>query len=55
MPWGDVIVDGKPRGRSPVTVRLNAGPHDVTILRQGVPTKQRVELKPGESRRLLVE
>ncbi len=55
MPWGDVVIDGKARGRSPVTVRLNAGTHDVTVVRQGVETKQRVDLKPGETRRVMVE
>src|SRR5690606_34512651 len=31
IPMGDVIIDGKSRGRAPVTARLSPGPHEVRV------------------------
>jgi serine/threonine protein kinase len=55
VPFGEVSIDGRTRGQAPITTRLSAGSHDVTVVRQGVPSSQRVVLAAGESRRLLVK
>ena len=31
-PWGDIVVDGKPRGRTPATLTLSAGPHTIEVI-----------------------
>jgi hypothetical protein len=31
-PWGDIVVDGKPRGRTPATLTLPAGPHTIEVI-----------------------
>ncbi|CAN5827414.1 hypothetical protein BH11MYX3_BH11MYX3_49520 [soil metagenome] len=30
-PWGDIVVDGKPRGRTPATLTLSAGKHTIEV------------------------
>lgn len=55
IPYGDVLIDGRPRGRAPVTTRVDPGPHEITVMRQGVRTTQRVTLAAGESRRVLIQ
>jgi len=51
FPWGDVWIDGKPRGRAPVdNVTLPPGRHKVSA-GQGKPSKtQVVRVKPGQRR-----
>jgi serine/threonine protein kinase len=51
FPWGDVWIDGKPRGRAPVrNAALPPGRHKVSA-GQGEPSKtQVVRLKPGQRR-----
>jgi len=55
IPYGDVLIDGKPRGRAPVTTRVEPGTHEITVMRQGVRTTRRVTLAAGESRRVIVQ
>lgn len=31
FPWGDVVVDGSPEGRSPVNIHVPAGRHQITV------------------------
>ena len=31
-PWGDIVVDGRPRGRTPTTLTLSAGKHTVEVI-----------------------
>ncbi|MBL0218374.1 MAG: serine/threonine protein kinase [Myxococcales bacterium] len=31
-PWGDIVVDGKPRGRTPATLTLPAGKHTIEVI-----------------------
>ncbi len=30
-PWGDIVVDGRPRGRTPATLTLSAGKHTIEV------------------------
>lgn len=55
IPYGDVLIDGRPRGRAPVTTRVGPGTHEITVMRQGTRTTRRVTLAAGESRRVLVQ
>jgi len=47
MPWGDVDIDGRPVGRSPVTTVVTAGTHRVRIW-GGVARTQQVEVRAGQ-------
>lgn len=31
-PWGDIVVDGRPRGRTPATLTLPAGKHTIEVI-----------------------
>jgi hypothetical protein len=51
-PWGEVLVDGKSRGRSPplLVLEVPPGPHTVEIRNSTFPAHvARVEVKPGEA------
>ena len=51
-PWGEVLVDGKHRGRSPPLLALEVAPgaHTVEIRNSTFPAHvARVEVKPGEA------
>jgi hypothetical protein len=50
-PGGLVVVDGRPRGRTPLhRVRLTAGPHQVTVSRDGFsPFQTTVEVAAGKT------
>ena len=52
IPWGDVWVDGRRRGRSPVRVRLAAGVHRVQAGRGAPERSRRVSLESGQHRTL---
>jgi serine/threonine protein kinase len=52
FPWGDVWIDGKPRGRAPLRIALPPGRHKVAA-GQGEPSKTRVvRLKEGQRLRV---
>jgi class 3 adenylate cyclase len=54
-PWGDVIVDGKSRGRTPplLVIDVPAGAHTIEIRNATSPAHTaRVEVKPGETVRI---
>jgi serine/threonine-protein kinase len=54
-PWGDVLVDGKKRGRTPPLLVLDvpAGAHTIEIRNATSPAHTaRVEVKPGETLRI---
>jgi hypothetical protein len=40
-PGADITVDGEPRGRTPATLPLPPGPHDVAVSRRGYNSTQR--------------
>ncbi len=50
-PWGDIVVDGKPRGRTPATLTLPAGKHTIEVIFGGEdpPRTKRfdLDLAPG--------
>lgn len=47
----DVLVDGRPAGRTPLRVTLAGGAHEVRLRRLGSEElRERVELRPGEER-----
>jgi serine/threonine-protein kinase len=54
-PWGDVLVDGRNRGRAPplLVVEVPAGSHTIEIRNATSPAHTaRVEVKPGETVRI---
>jgi len=54
-PWGDVLVDGKKRGRTPplLVIDVPAGAHTIEIRNATSPAHTaRVEVKPGETVRI---
>lgn len=54
-PWGDVLVDGKKRGRTPplLVIDVPAGAHTIEIRNATSPAHTaRVEVKPGETLRI---
>jgi hypothetical protein len=55
-PWGEIVVDGEPRGNTPGTLVVTAGHHVVQVIYRGVdPPKTRsytVDLLPGETNHL---
>jgi class 3 adenylate cyclase len=54
-PWGDVLVDGKKRGRTPplLVIDVPAGAHTIEIRNATSPAHTaRVEVKPGETIRI---
>ena len=54
-PWGDVLVDGKNRGRTPplLVIEVPAGAHTIEIRNTTSPAHTaRVEVKPGETVRI---
>lgn len=52
-PWGEVLVDGTPRGRTPLELTLPAGKHVVEVVFKGEDpprtSKKTVELSPNET------
>lgn len=46
-PWGDVFVNGRRQGRSPVEVRLPAGMHSIAVGRSRVEQRRRVRIRAG--------
>ncbi len=34
-PWGDIVIDGKPRGRTPATLTVSAGKHTIEVIFAG--------------------
>jgi serine/threonine-protein kinase len=54
-PWGDVLIDGKKRGRTPplLVIDVPAGAHTIEIRNATSPAHiARVEVKPGETVRI---
>jgi hypothetical protein len=55
-PWGEILVDGKPRGRTPAVIAIPAGKHTVEVVYGGVdPPKTKtfnVDLADGQTREL---
>jgi hypothetical protein len=49
LPWGEVSVDGRSYGRTPVTIRVPAGEHTVRIT-GGVEHTERVVVPPNGDR-----
>jgi serine/threonine-protein kinase len=50
-PWGEVLVDGRPRGVSPPlrVLEIPPGPHTIEIRNSTFPSRvERVDVKPGE-------
>ncbi len=45
-----VAVDGKPRGRAPLTLKLSAGLHEVAFSAGGKRTLRMVSIKPGKTK-----
>ncbi|MFO8070914.1 MAG: response regulator [Polyangia bacterium] len=45
-----VAVDGRPRGRAPLTLELSAGLHEVTFSAGGKRTLRMVSIKPGKTK-----
>jgi hypothetical protein len=56
-PGAQVLVDGQPMGRTPVTLRdLQAGTHSVALSLSGyMPSTRSIELRPGGSHEIVVE
>jgi serine/threonine protein kinase len=54
VPFGDVYVDGRHVGASPVTLKLKPGVHRVEARTDSGSTRRRVELDPGEHRNLVL-
>ncbi len=48
QPFGEVWVDGKREGQSPVTVKLAAGEHEIGVGDGRIEQRRRVQLKAGE-------
>jgi hypothetical protein len=52
-PWGEVLVDGTPRGRTPLELTLPAGRHVVEVVFKGEDpprtSKKTIDLKPNET------
>lgn len=54
-PWGDVFVDGEPKGRSPPLVRVSVppGPHVIEVRNGRLrPVRMEMQLQPGEELQL---
>ena len=54
-PWGDVLVDGRSRGRAPplLVLEVPAGSHKIEIRNSTSPAHvAQVEVKPGETVRI---
>jgi serine/threonine-protein kinase len=55
-PWGEILVDGKPRGRTPAVIAIPAGKHTVEVVYGGEdPPKTKtfhVDLTDGQTREL---
>jgi hypothetical protein len=54
-PWGDVLINGKKRGRTPplLVIDVPAGAHTIEIRNATSPAHTaRVEVKPGETVRI---
>lgn len=50
-PPAEVLVDGRPAGRTPARITLPAGAHEIRLRRAGSDeVRERVELRPGEDR-----
>ncbi len=54
LPWGEVIIDGVSHGRSPVSIRVPAGEHQVRIT-GGVEHTERVVVTAGSTRTVHAE
>lgn len=48
FPWGEVFIDGQPRGRAPVNARVPVGEHSVRIT-GGVEHTERVQVEAGRA------
>jgi hypothetical protein len=49
QPFGEVWIDGKRAGQSPVTVKLAPGDHEIGVGDARIEQRRGVTLKPGES------
>jgi len=58
-PWGEVVIDGVPRGRTPLELTLPAGKHVVEIVYRGEDpprtTKKTVDLAAGETEQVIAD
>lgn len=52
VPWGRVFVNDQALGAAPVSLQLRAGTHHVRAESPNGVTRKRIELRPGERRRL---
>jgi hypothetical protein len=52
--WGNLVIDGKPRGTTPVTVKLKTGRHTVRVYNEaaGFDLTQKVTVERGETETL---
>ncbi len=52
-PWGQVYIDGELMGNTPQVLELSAGPHTLSIIRDGfLPHEEEIRLAPGQQLRL---
>ena len=58
-PWGEVLVDGAPKGRTPLEISISSGKHVVEVVFKGEDPpqtkKQTVDLTPGETKEIVVK
>jgi hypothetical protein len=58
-PWGEIVIDGTKRGRTPKTVQVSAGPHTIEIVFGGEdPPRTKsfsVDLGDGEAKDLVAD
>ena len=58
-PWGEVFLDGKPAGRTPTTLQVQAGRHEVEVVFPVAdpPRREtyRLDLSAGETRSVLAD
>lgn len=55
IPYGEVTIDGRSRGNSPVHVRLQPGKHIVIAKPPGRTVRRQVNLRAGTPRRLVIK
>ena len=55
IPWGDVQIDGRDVGRSPITVPLPPGPHRVEVESESGSVVREIRIEPGRREELEVD
>jgi len=52
---GEVVIDGRPRGETPLELKLSAGTHRIEIEAEGyITSEQTIQVKPGKSGEIAV-